>query len=87
MAIERNEERRNEFIMRMGQYSVEQLMFIDESAVDRRTPARRYGYALRGRRAEMHDHFVRGERYVLHYFSTNKTMIIPLLLDTLCFPH
>jgi hypothetical protein len=72
MAIERNEERQDKFILRIGQYSAEQLVFIDESAVDRRTPARRYGYANRRRRAEMYNHFVRGERYTLHSFSTIK---------------
>jgi hypothetical protein len=62
MAIERNEERRDQFLLHIGSYAAEQLVFIDESAVDRRTPSRRYGYAIKGERAEMHDHFVRGER-------------------------
>lgn len=51
--------------MEIGQYSAEQLVFVDESAVDRRTPHRRYGWAPSGERAEMHDHFVRGGRFVM----------------------
>lgn len=65
LAIERNELFRDRFILTIGQYSPEQLVFIDESAVDRRTPHRAYGWAPRGQRAQMHGHFVRGARFSL----------------------
>ncbi|KIO28586.1 hypothetical protein M407DRAFT_71694, partial [Tulasnella calospora MUT 4182] len=54
MAVERNEARRDEYFVEIGQYLPEQLVFVDESAVDRRTPARRFGWERRGKRARMH---------------------------------
>lgn len=44
-------------------YRADQLVFLDESSFDRRTPGRRYGWAPRGQRAYAPTHFVRGTRY------------------------
>jgi predicted transcriptional regulator YheO len=47
----------------MSQYSPSQLVFSDESAYDRRTLSRRYGWNFKGRRACKHTFFIRGKRY------------------------
>lgn len=49
----------------MTQYTPLQLVFTDESAYDRRTLFRRYGWSLRGRRARKPVFFVRGKRYTI----------------------
>ncbi|KAG9016647.1 hypothetical protein FRB90_002678 [Tulasnella sp. 427] len=53
---------------KIGQYLPEQLVFVDESAVDRRTPHRAYGYAPCGQLAQMHGHFVCGARGCKLYY-------------------
>lgn len=50
---------------RVGQYSSEQLVFVDESACNKRTVYRNYGWALSGKRAIKRACFVRGRRYVI----------------------
>ena len=64
LAVERNEAKRAQFLIDIGQFNPEQLVFVDESSVDKRTSQRHYGWSEGGRRAEMHGHFVRGTRYV-----------------------
>jgi predicted transcriptional regulator YheO len=64
-AIEHNENDRLNFIVHMSQYSPAQLVFSDESAYDKRTLSRRYGWNFRGRRAYKHTFFVRGKRYTI----------------------
>ena len=54
---------RSIFITAVGEYSAEQLIFIDESAKDERSLSREYGYALMNRRAQKKIVFVRGKRY------------------------
>src|SRR5688572_5628656 len=49
----------------MSQYSPLQLVFTDESAYDRRTLSRRYGWSFKGRRAYKSVFFVRGKRYTI----------------------
>jgi len=49
----------------MSQYSPSQLVFSDESAYDRRTLSRRYGWNFRGRRACKHTFFIRGKRFTI----------------------
>jgi len=53
------------FIVHMSQYSPTQLVFSDESAYDRRTLSRRYGWNLKGRRACKPVFFVRGKRFTI----------------------
>lgn len=43
--------------------SIDQLVFIDETGADKRSGARHYGFALRGKRARSRKTFVRGTRY------------------------
>jgi transposase len=62
IAMERNEERRANFIGRMAQYMPEQLGFLDEVSKDERTPGQRYGRSRKGRRAQKKQVFVRGRR-------------------------
>jgi predicted transcriptional regulator YheO len=47
----------------MSQYSPSQLVFSDESAYDKRTLSRRYGWNFKGKRACKHTFFIRGKRY------------------------
>ena len=49
----------------MSQYTPIQLVFSDESAYDRRTLSRRYGWSFKGRRARKHVFFIRGKRYTI----------------------
>lgn len=49
----------------MSQYSPNQLVFSDESAYDKRTLSRRYGWNIRGYRARKPTFFVRGQRFTI----------------------
>ena len=49
----------------MSQYSSIQLVFSDESAYDRRTLSRRYGWSFKGKRACKPTFFVREKRYTI----------------------
>ena len=64
VAIERNAEKRANFAARMGAYDPEQLIFVDESAVDRRTAYRGEAWAIKGRAATRKAFFCRGRRWV-----------------------
>ena len=65
-ALERNETHRAEYRVRMGdQYTPDQLVFVDESACDRRTYLRDRAWALEGLRACRKQVFARGKRYAL----------------------
>jgi hypothetical protein len=89
LAIERNEFRRTEFLACIGQFLAQQLVFVDESAVDSRTSQRRYGWSREGTRARMKGCFVRGKRYgfsVLHSWRANKPFTFMLLLQIFCPP-
>ena len=61
-AIEQSEEKRKEFAARIGVYDPSQLVFVDESAVDRRTTYRGRAWAIRGRKAMRKAFFCRGQR-------------------------
>jgi hypothetical protein len=45
-------------------YQAEQLVFVDETGVNRRTGARTHGWSPRGERAWRCDFFIRGVKYV-----------------------
>jgi len=62
-ALERDEELRTRFRLRMLEYAPEDLVFVDESACNRHTFVRKYGRALCGARAQRHDFFVKGTKY------------------------
>jgi hypothetical protein len=62
IAKERDEDLRADFIRQMGQYSADELGFLDEFSKDERTSQRRRGRAKKGKRAVMRGVFVRGRR-------------------------
>ena len=64
-AIERNEMLRAAFMNYIGHIITDphQLMFTDESSIDRRTMVRRKGWTKAGSRCVQRQHFVRGTRY------------------------
>ena len=62
MAIERSSEKRAEFNMRISRYKPEQLVFVDESSVDRRTTYRGKAWAIKGQKATRGAFFCRGKR-------------------------
>jgi transposase len=62
IAKERDEDLRADFIRQMGQYSADEIGFLDEFSKDERTIQRRRGRAKRGKRAAMRGVFVRGRR-------------------------
>ena len=88
LAIERNEDFRDEFVFRIGTYDPRQLVFIDESALDCRTPHRASAYGPKGERVRMKGHSVRGARSVFHIWRSFISYIVlnlNLLLGTPCF--
>lgn len=62
VAAERSAEKRLDYISRIGQYTAEQLVFVDESSVDRRTTYRGHAWLIRGTKAQCKAFFVRGRR-------------------------
>lgn len=62
-AIERSALKRGQYFERILFYEREQLVFVDESAADRRTTYRGYAWAIRGHQAQRKTYFVRGKRY------------------------
>jgi len=51
VALERKAELRADFGIRISSYNPNQLVFVDESAVDRRITYRGYAWALKGKPA------------------------------------
>ena len=62
MAIERSHEKRLEYVNRISNYAAEQLVFIDESSVDRQTTYRGRAWSIRGTPAHRKAFFVRGRQ-------------------------
>lgn len=50
------------FAARIGDYRPDQLVFVDESAVDRRTTYHGYAWSLKGHQATCKAFFCRGQR-------------------------
>jgi hypothetical protein len=65
IALERSAEKRLNFADRIGKYQANQLVFVDESSVDRRTTYRGRAWAVRGRQATRKTFFCCGRRSVL----------------------
>ena len=75
IALERSAEKRADFGARIGTYEPHQLVFVDESAVDRRTTYRGCAWAIHGRKATRKAFFCRGRRSVspiIHYSWTHE---------------
>ena len=67
-AIERDEEDCAWYQFIIGShYEPEQLVFVDESAFDRRVSSRSFAWALSGCRARRWDVFIRGKWYYFHW--------------------
>ena len=83
-ALERDEELRTRFRLHMLEYAPEDLVFVDESACNRHTFVRKYGRAPCGVRAQRHDFFVKGTKFVfslcLMYNDPNILLGIPSFL-------
>lgn len=63
IAAERSLRLRAKYNYKIGaRYKSNQLVFVDESAADRRTTYRGYAWAIKGRRAVRKAFFVRGRR-------------------------
>lgn len=62
IAQERNEDVCADFVRQMGQYSAEEIGFLDEFSKDERTLHRRRGRSKKGTRCVMRGAFVRGRR-------------------------
>lgn len=62
VAAERSLEAREDYIDRISYYSPQQLVFVDESAVDRRTTYRSRAWSIRGTKAQRKTFFTRGKR-------------------------
>jgi hypothetical protein len=82
-AIERDEERRNQYQALIADYPPETHVYLDESACNRHTSNRGYAWAPTGDRARRHDYFVRGTRSVLTNvywtFSKFKYIVLQIL--------
>ena len=62
VAAERSAIKRADYVARIGMYSRQQLVFVDESAADHRTTYRGKAWAIRRQRALQKACFVRGRR-------------------------
>jgi hypothetical protein len=62
VAAERSAEKRLDYVTRIGQYQANQLIFVDESSVDRRTTYRGRAWAIQGVAAQQKAFFARGKR-------------------------
>lgn len=70
LAMERSALKRCEYIQAVTTYfTPEQLVFVDESACDRRTMYRGRAWAIKGARAVHKCFFVRGKRYHICLFN------------------
>ena len=78
-AIEWSVELRTQFTIKIASnYASDQLVFVDESAADRRTTYRGYAWAFKGRQAVRKSFFVCGRRWAItpdfplpsHYIAT-----------------
>jgi hypothetical protein len=65
-AMEHNEVKWRDYILRMATYIADQLVFIDKSSFDWRAAYRGYAYALKGQRALQKCFFMQGKRFVFH---------------------
>lgn len=65
IAAERSAAKRLDYIARISTYQPDQLVFVDESSVDRRTTYRGRAWSIRGTKAQRKAFFVRGRRSVL----------------------
>jgi hypothetical protein len=65
IAVERSAQKRLDYFARISAYQAHQLVFVDESSVDRRMTYRGRAWSIRGTQAQRKAFFVRGKRSVL----------------------
>lgn len=63
VSVERAAVKRTEYLARIGVYRAEQLVFVDESSLDRRVSYCGRAWSIRGAKAQRKAFFVRGRRY------------------------
>jgi hypothetical protein len=78
VAVERSAQARFEYLARIGTYRADQLVFVDESSVDRRTTYRGRAWLIRGTKAQRKAFFVRGRRQVDRWFILVVLTIVKL---------
>ncbi|CAG8558144.1 3121_t:CDS:2, partial [Scutellospora calospora] len=61
----RNKVDRDNFVIRISQYTLSQLVFSDESAYDQRTLSRCYGWSFSGLRTQKYIFFVREKQFTI----------------------
>ena len=71
VAVERSAEKRLEYVARIGMYQASQLVFVDESSVDRRTTYHGCAWSIRGTKAQQKAFFIRGWRCVYKLFCVH----------------
>lgn len=62
IALQRDDYLRQKFVLDVPVYEPHMLIFLYETGADRRNILRKYGYSMRGKPAQKHAWFVRGER-------------------------
>jgi hypothetical protein len=82
MAAERCAEARREFVLEVGRESPENIVCVDESAVNVLTTYCQNGWAYQGVRARKRCNFVRGARCVLHILSLEEELTFIQLLPS-----
>ncbi|KIK76597.1 hypothetical protein PAXRUDRAFT_169381 [Paxillus rubicundulus Ve08.2h10] len=60
VVVERSAEKRLEYLARIGMYQADQLVFVDESSVDRQTTYHGHAWSIRGTKAQRKAFFVHG---------------------------
>jgi len=77
--MERNAQARAEFAARIGEYRPDQLVFVDESAVDRQATYCGYAWSLKGHQATRKAFFCRRRRCVLLSSCFRSLRSVPIL--------
>ncbi|CAO1638558.1 unnamed protein product [Sympodiomycopsis kandeliae] len=81
-ASQQSPELRNQYRERIGKYSADQLVFVDESSFDSRVFHRQYGRSLKGTKAFVRSSISRGARYsLLPAVALDKGMFATLLVE------
>ncbi|PPR04773.1 hypothetical protein CVT24_007089, partial [Panaeolus cyanescens] len=81
VASERNENLRADFVMRMANYTPEQLGFLDEMSKDERTSFRPRGRSQENSRARQKGVFVRGRRFSAEGLLTLDGMVANTVVE------
>ena len=87
-AMEQNEDDRAQYQLIIGShYEAEQLVFVDESAFNRRVSCRPFAWAPIGSWARRRDFFIRGKRYYSIFTILGFQVSFPGLIGIHCYRH